>query len=192
MDISEEKVGPKEVRQYLQAVWHAANTISALNGSPLYDRRFLLDFPARAQATDKPEFTAELLSLVGVNQFDADILSNWLPGWKQAFLSASENPKVDLRVHAARINYYEKAMQAMMQGDMPVAALWPMLLTWTLSAEIMANDGQIEWRETCTHLGLLGKAFEEKTQALDRFIDEIEVYLDELAVSNGVETSESL
>jgi hypothetical protein len=130
-----------------------------------------------------------LLSLVGVNQFDADLLSKWLPEWKQAFGAASENPGVDLRVHAARTNYYEKAMQAMMQGDMPVAALWPMLLTWTLSAEVLKNGGQKEWQRTCTHLGLLGNAFEEKTQALDQFIDRIEVYLDALAVANGVETS---
>ena len=45
---------------------------------------------------------------------------------------------------------------------------------------------------TCTHLGLLGKAFEGKTQALDKFIDKIEVYLDELALANGVETSTNL
>jgi hypothetical protein len=189
MDINKEQAGPKEVRQYLQAVQHAANTISVLSGSPLQDRRLLLDFPTRAQAADRPNFTAELLSLVGVNQFDADILSNWLPKWKQAFLAASEKPRVDLRVHAARINYYEKAMQAMMQGNMPVAALWPMLLTWTLSAEVLVNSGQKDWQRTCTHLGLLGKAFEGKTQALDQFIDKIEIYLDELALANGVESS---
>ena len=192
MDIKEEQVGPKEVCQYLRAVQNAANTISILSGPPLQDRRLLLDFPARAQAADRPNFTAELLSLVGVNQFDADILSKWLPEWKQAFWAASDNPRVDLRVHAARANYYEKAMQAMTQGDMPVAALWPMLLTWTLSAEVLVNGGQKEWQMTCTHLGLLGKAFEGKTQALDKFIDKIEVYLDELALANGVETSTNL
>jgi hypothetical protein len=41
-------------------------------------------------------------------------------------------------------------------------------------------------------MGLVGMAFEEKTQALDQFIDKIEVYLDELAVANGVETSVNL
>ena len=192
MDLDEGQIGPKEVRQYLQAVQHAANTISILSGSPLQDRRFLLDFPTRAQAADRPAFTAELLNLLGVNQFDSTILTNWLPEWKQAFYVASENPKVDIRVHAARMNYYEKAMQALVQGDMPVAALWPMLITWTLSAEVLVNGGQNEWHAACTNLGLLGKAFEEKTQALDHFIDEIEAYLDELAVANGVETSTSL
>jgi hypothetical protein len=192
MDIGDEQVGPKEVRHYLQAVQHAANTISILSGSPLQDRRFLLDFPARAQVADRPNFTAELLSLIGVGQFDAGLLSSWLPEWKQAFWAASENPMVDLRIHTARTNYYEKAMQAMLEGDMPVAALWPMLLTWTLSAEVLVNGGQKEWQRICIHLGLLGKVFGEKTQALDHFIDQIEIYLDELAAANGVETSKNL
>ena len=192
MDIGGEKAGVQEMRRYLQSAQHAANTIVALSSAPSQDRRFLLDFPSRAQIAEKPEFTAELLNLIGVEQFDTSVLSGWLSPWKQAFLAASERPNVDLRINPVRLNYYEKAMKAMLEGDMPIAALWPMLLTWTLAAEVLNETGQKEWREACSHLNLLNNGFTDKMDSLDRFIDEIEVYLDELAAANGIETSTSL
>lgn len=192
MDIQKENVGPKQVRQYLQSLQNASNTISLLSGPALQDRRFLMDFPARAQAADKPNFTGELLGMLGVDQFDTAILSSWLPGWKDAFGLASEHAQVDLRVHMARLNYYEKAMQSMLEGDMPVAALWPMLITWTLSAEVLKNGNLRAWQDACGKLGLFGDNFEAKIETLDHFIDQIEVYLDELAAANGLETSTSM
>jgi predicted nucleotidyltransferase len=192
MDVDETKVGPREVSQYLHSVQNAANAIVVLSNPPSQDRRLLLDFPSRAQAAEKPEITGALLSLIGINQFDANILSSWLPDWEQSFLAAAEHPKVDLRVHAARLNYYEKAMQAILEGDMPVAALWPMLLTWTLSTEALVDSAHEKWDGACKHLGLAGKEFVNKAEALDHFIDTVEVYLDELATANGLETSTSI
>jgi hypothetical protein len=95
-------------------------------------------------------------------------------------------------VNPARLNYYEKAMKAMLEGDMPIAALWPLLQTWTLSVEALGEASQREWLEVCSHLQLSNQGFVEKVAALDRFIDEIEIYLDELATANGLETSTSL
>jgi hypothetical protein len=128
--------------------------------------------------------------LLGANQVDTEVLSHWLPEWRPAFLAAAETAGVDQRIHAARLNYYEKAMQALLEGEVPLAALWPLIHTWTLSAHVLAEGAEAgSWREACVQLGLLGAGFEERVQALDHYLDEIEAGLDEIAAANGLETS---
>jgi hypothetical protein len=191
-DISAEKAGPLQIKQFLRAVQHAANAIAEISGGPLSERRFLLDFPARAQAAERPNFTAELFNLLGANHIEASTIKNWLEDWKSAFVTASESEKVDVRIHAARMNYYEKGIQALLEGETPLTALWPLLNTWTLSAAVLSTTNQKTWLAACNQLGLLGDGFESRISALDQYLDAIEVRLDEIAASNGLETSSSL
>jgi len=189
-DIREDQAGPLQVKQFLRAVYHAANAIAELNGGPLAERRFLLEFPARAQAAERPDFTASLFNLLGaVNIGNAAVISNWLPAWKTAFLAASENAKIDLHIHSARLNYYEKALEVLLTGESPLTALWPLIHTWTLASNVLGNDQIQPWRTVCEQLGLLGKSFEQRVSDLDHYLDEIEVRLDEIASANGLETS---
>jgi hypothetical protein len=192
-DIRADKAGPVQVKQFLQAVYQATNAIAELNGGPLAERRFLLEFPARAQAAERPDFTATLFNLLGaVNIGNASIISNWLPDWKTAFLAASENAKVDMHIHSARLNYYEKAMEVLLAGESPVASLWPLIHTWTLAANALGNDQIQPWRTVCEQLGLLGTGFEQRVSDLDHYLDEIEVRFDEIASANGLETSTAI
>lgn len=192
MDISREKAGPLQVRQFLRALRWAANAVAELNGGPLAERRFLSDFPARAQAAERPNFTATVFNLLGASQVDAAALSDWLPPWKTAFLAAAENPKVDLHIHTARLNYYEKGIQALLSGETPLSGLWPLVHTWTLAASVLDDTRSRSWNDACQQLGMLGAGFEQRVSGLDQFLDEIEVKLDEIAVANGLETSTSL
>ena len=66
-------------------------------------------------------------------------MASWLEPWRTAFLAASERANVDQRIHAARLNYYEKAIRALLEGDTPLAGLWPLTLTWTLAASVLEN-----------------------------------------------------
>jgi hypothetical protein len=191
MDVRGENAGASEVRRFLQALGEAANTVAELNGGPLAERRLLRDFPARAQAAERPDFTATLFNLLGAGLIDATVLANWLGPWKQAFLAATEQAKVDPRVHAARLNYYEKAMLALLEAETPLAALWPLLLTWTLAASVLDETLNIAWTEACHQLGLLGSDLQGRIAGLDKYLDEIEVRLDEIAAANGLETSTS-
>ena len=189
-DISADKAGPIQVKQLLRAIYHAANAVAELNGGPLAERRFLLEFPARAQAAERPEFTATLFHLVGASNLnDAAIISSWLPDWKTAFLAASENTKVDQHIHSARLNYYEKAIEVLLAGESPLASLWPLIHTWTLAANVLENDQIKPWQITCEQLGLLGNSFEQRVEDLDHYLDEIEIRFDEIATANGLETS---
>ncbi len=191
-DIRPEQAGALQVRQFLRALTFAANTVAELSGGPLAERRFLLDFPARAQAADLPDFTATMFNLLGASQVEAAAVSHWLPAWKTSFLAAAESAKVDQSIHAARLNYYEKAMRALLEGDMPLTALWPLIQTWTLAAMVLDEAQAKPWHVACQELGLLGAGFEARVGGLDRYQDDIEARLDEIAVANGLETSTSL
>ena len=106
---------------------------------------------------------------------------------------ASEKPDVDIRICSTRMNYYEKAIKAMLEGgEIPLAALWPLLHTWTLAAEVLEGDHLKFWQSAMGEFGLFGKGFGEHVEGLDRFIDDIEVIFDEIADENGLETSTAL
>lgn len=200
MDISHDKAGSLQVKQFLRAVGHAGNTIAELTGGPLAERRFLYDFPARAQAADLPDFTAAQFNLIGASRVDANTLSGWLAGWRTDFLAAAGSPKVDQGIHADRLNYYQKGIEALLAGETPLTALWPLINTWTLAANALDNPSVSPaglppagpWRVAVERLGLLGTGFEERVSQLDLYLDEIEAQLDKIAEANGLETSTSL
>jgi hypothetical protein len=192
MEVAPEKAGTREVRRFLSAVGDAANAVAELNGGPLTDRRLLHEFPARAIAAERPELAAGLFNLLGAGQIDSQLLSGWLPIWRTDFLTAAELGKVDARIHSARLNYYEKAMLAILEGDTPLGALWPLLLTWTLAASVMEEAAAASWREACKRVGLLGPDLIDRVAALDQYLDDIEVRLDEVAAANGLDTSDTI
>jgi hypothetical protein len=191
MDLTEldEAVGPKEIKKYMKSLFHALNAVAELSGPPIQERRLLLDFPARAKAAGKPGMAAGAFGLLGANHADADKLKLWLSDWKSAFKLASERKGVDARIHSARMNYYEKAINAMLEGETPLAALWPLLHTWTLAVEVLEGDHLQFWQNAAGELGLLGAGFAERVEGLDQFIDEIEIVFDEIARENGLDAS---
>ena len=191
-DLDTERAGAADVQRYLVALNDAANAVAELNGGPLAERRLLHDFPARAQAAERPGFTAALFNLLGAVRIDAAVLESWLEPWGTEFLAAAERGKVDARIHAARFNYYEKGIRALLHGETPLAGLWPLIHTWTLAATVLFAPLGASWTEACHQLGLLGPALEEKITGLDKYLDDIEARLDEIASANGLETSTSI
>ncbi len=191
-DITAAKAGPLQVKQFLAAVWHAANAVAELNGAPLAERRFLVEFPARAEAAERPEFTEILFGLIGAAQVEPAAISSWLGPWSADFLAAAQEPRVDPAIHAARLNYYEKAIRALIEGETPMTALWPLLHSWALASQVLHPQPSSPWDAAHRQLGLLGEAFEQRVAALDQFLDQVEIRLDEIAAASGVETSSNL
>jgi hypothetical protein len=187
-DISAARAGPLQVKQFLRALEYAADAVAELNGGPLAERRFLREFPARAEAAERPAFTEALFNLLGASQIDAETLSGWLPAWGTDFLAAAQDPKVDPGIHAARLNYYEKGIQALLASETPITALWPLIHTWTLASRTLDSQASSLWQAACRQLGLLGEAFERRVSDLDGYLDEVELRLDEIALASGVET----
>jgi len=181
--------GPKHVAAYLKSLFHAGNAVAELSGPPIYERRFLLEFPARAQAAERPGMAAGMLGLLGaISGLKAKVMSDWLEGWRAAFTAAAETGSADGRIHPARLGYYEKAIRAILESDDPGAALWPMLNTWSLAASALPEEANGPWRAACEVLGLTGQKFAERVEGLDQYLDGVEILLDEVAAANGLET----
>jgi hypothetical protein len=186
-----ETVTPQDLAQYMKSLYHAVNAVAELSGPPLQERRLMLEFASRAETAQRPEMNAGLISLLGASELDPSIMGVWMPEWKLAFESAMESNRVDPRIHPARLNYYEKAIQAILLSDNPRAALWPLLQTWTLAADVLPEPALESWRSTCAQLGLTAPGFSGRVEGLDRFLDDVEALLDELARQYGLETSTS-
>ena len=191
-EVDESSVGPTEVRKYMKALFHALNAIVELSGPPIHERRLLLEFPARAEAAQQTSMVAGAFALLGANAVDAEKVKNWVADWKVAYSLASEKDGVDLRINPIRLNYYEKAIKAMLEGSIPLAALWPLFHTWTMAAEVLDGDHLKFWQTAAGELGLLGAGFVEKVDGLDHFIDDIEVVFDGIARENGLDVSTGL
>ncbi len=182
--------GPKHISKYLKSLFHAGNAVAGLSGPPIYERRFLLDFSARAEAAERPGMAAGMLGLLGaLSGLKAKVMSDWLEGWREAFTAATGTGGAQARLHPARLNYYEKAIRALLESETPGAALWPMLHTWTLAAAALPEEKIAPWRDACETLGLLGTRFAERVEGLDQYLDGVEILLDEVAAANGLETS---
>jgi hypothetical protein len=188
-EVDEATIGPKEIKKYMKSLFHAVNAVTELSGPPIQERRLLLEFPARAVAAGKPGMAAGAFGLLGAHHIDSEKLNLWFSDWKSAFKLASEKPNVDMRIHSARMNYYEKAIKAMLESETPLAALWPLLHTWSLAAEVLEGDHLKFWQNAVGELGLLGAGFTERVEGLDHFIDDIEITLDEIARENGLDES---
>jgi hypothetical protein len=186
-DVDEASIGPKEVKKYMKSLFHALNAIAELSGPPIQERRLLLEFPARAEAAGKPGMAAGAFGLLGANRVGIEKIKLWFSDWKSAFKLASEKPNVDFRIHPVRMNYYEKAIKAMLEGETPLAAIWPLLHTWTLAAEVLEGDHFNFWKNAVSDLGLLGAGFAERVEGLDQFLDDIEIVFEEIARENGLD-----
>ena len=184
-------VGPNELARYLKSVHHILNTIAEFSGPPLSERRVLLDFPARAEAIERPGFSAGLIGLLGGSRLDQETLKGWLADWQKDFLAAAEVPAVDKRIHNARLAYYLNAFEEILEGETPTAVLWPLLRTWTLAAQVLPNSERSKWQEACMQLDLLGKGFDTRLEGLDHMIDDIEEILDKKSKENGLNEEEA-
>ena len=94
--------GQAELALYLRSVEHAANAVAGLSGLPLTERRFLLDFPQRAEAVGHPGLFPGILGLLGAPETDTAAVQDWLPSWQEAIEAIP--PEAVPRLHPARIS----------------------------------------------------------------------------------------
>lgn len=172
---------------YIKTIGMAANTIASLSGAPLTDRRFLLNFPVRAEAIERPGLTAGLLGLLGGGEATAERMKAALPDWSAAYLAAGKQPRVSPRLNACRLPYYRKAMEAMLESESPETALWCLLRTWSAAVSYLPEDDPLQkpWLDFCVQLEMDKAHFPERLEALDAYLDNIEEALDEWAEENG-------
>jgi hypothetical protein len=178
---------PPDVEAYFRAVIHAANAVAGLSGAPLTERRFLLNFPARAEAVDRPGLYPGLLGLLGTPRLEEGSLDKWLSMW-QASYQAIPVEQAPARLHPKRFLYYREAFNAMLSGSQPEAILWPLLKTWTTATGLFqeASSERQNWHQACGQLGLIGEGLAERYQALDAYLDLVDETLEAWGEANGV------
>lgn len=181
------KTGVETVEKYLKAVEHMVNAIAGLSGPPLTERRFLKNFQKRATAVGKTGLYAGLLGVLGGSALDREEIRSWLPSWEKTYQALPDENR-PARLHNYRKYYYLKAIEALLEGEEPRQALWPLLHSWTLALYSFKDMPSEEWQNACMKLGLLEKGFVEKVEALDAYLDTVEDTLDDWARENGVET----
>jgi len=183
------ETGPyiQSLLSYLKSVKSAANAVASLSGAPLTERRFLLNFPERAGAIDRPGLAAGLSGLLGADLAEPERIRTWLPGWHAAMQALEGGKDTPVRLSPARFPYYERAVEAILASDHPQAALWPLLRTWTLACSHLAADSPhlSTWLEACDDLRLGPDHLAEKLSALDAYLDNIEETLEKWGEENG-------
>jgi hypothetical protein len=177
----------QDVEAYFRAVVHAANAVAGLSGPPLAERRFLLGFPSRAEAVDRPGLYPGLLGLLGTPRLEEDSLGRWLSMWQVAYQGIPAE-KAPARLHPKRFSYYQEAFNAMMSGSQPETILWPLLKTWTTAVSFFHETSaeRLNWRQACGRLGLLGEGLAERYQALDAYLDLVDEILEVWGEAAGV------
>ena len=178
--------GPALLAEYLRAVGFAANAVASLSGPPLVERRFLEQFPARAEAIGRAGLFQGLLGLLGAQHVEAEMLSDWLPHWQTAYdaLPAKERP---VHLHPIRKSYYLGAFKQMLEEEKPQLALWPLLRSWTMITALLPGDSAVcqTWQKAVEYLGIYGAGFKERLSALDAYLDTVEETLETWALENG-------
>lgn len=178
----------EHVQTYLKAVEHVANAIASLSGSPLTERRFLIQFNERAEAVNRSGLYAGLLGLLGAPNTTGEQLRSWLPEWQTTYenIPLGDAPP---RLKPVRRLYYQRAFEKVLRGDRPHDALWPLISTWTDAVSLTSpkEAEQAAWNESLRVLDLLGPGFSGRVAALDAFLDTVEEVLDEWGRVSGAE-----
>lgn len=177
----------EKVLAFLKALEQAANAIVSLTSAPLAERRFLLLFPARAEAIGRPGLSAGFEDMIMPQPVAASTWETWLIDWEEAFLTAGKQENAPARLHPLRLDYYRKAAAAM-RTDHPAAALWPILRTWALAVHTCSSASSLEekWCSAVQSLGLDPENMQEPVGMLDIYLDNIEETLDLWAQSMGL------
>jgi hypothetical protein len=181
---------PAQVKQYLTCLENAANSVSMLNGVPLTERRFILQFPERAAAAGAPGLAPGLIDLFvpGESQeADPDLVKSLRSNWESALKAAGEVPDGPPRLAPARHTYFTLGVDALLEEE-PAAALWLILRTWTDAVACLPPDSDLlaDWRSACQQLSLSAADKENRCQSLDAYLDVVEETLDRYSQENGL------
>jgi hypothetical protein len=177
-------LSPTEAGAYLETLQRAANAVASLSSTPLTTRRFLMQFPLRAQAIDRPQLSHSFLEAFEASPVEVDVIRGWLPAWQEAYAAASATPNASSSLDLCRSPYYLRAIEAYLDQALPEAALWPLIYTWTKAIKVLPTHTKHRqaWQAACDLLS----SGAERWQRLDGFLDRVEESLDAWSAENGI------
>ncbi len=178
---------PSRMHTYWNTLEDAGNAIAVLTGHPLTERRFLLQFAERAERIGRRGLSPGLVDLfMDAPPADED-WENWISDCESALAAVSSLEKFPLRLHPFRKAYYMDVIKAF-QSDLPAAALWLLMRTWTLAVSSLPQNSPhlAPWADACEKLNLSVLNLADRLDALDVYLDSIEETVDNWGNRHGV------
>jgi len=181
---------PNRIWMYLQAIENAANALAILNGPPLTERRFLLQYPERVQELGYPGMSSGLADLLGKTLPSFSDFKEWQIQWQESLHLVGKSENCPISLNPIRFGYYTRAAEALANDRMDVA-LWIVLRTWTQALLCLPEEKEAHahWQEKLTHIGMHGDSFQERLNSLDLYLDQVEEIIEKWAQQNGLDLS---
>ena len=174
--------------RYLITLSLAANSVSGLIGPPLTRRRFLQTFEERVEDLGVPKILAGLNGLLGFSDDHDEELLTWIDAFKEDLVYLSEKSVPPAHLVPCRHSYYTGAIEALAKSDSPAQAVWPLLRTW-LDIHIALNKpapGADTWRNMLSSLDLSEEQADQKSEALDAYLDSVEIVIETWENAYGI------
>jgi hypothetical protein len=174
--------------QYLNTLTMGANAIAGLIGPPLTTRRFMLTLKQRLETLGVPEVWAGFYGLLGCAHIKDVSLEGWVDAFEGDLIELSESTTPPEHLSVPRQAYYVQGIRALANGDDPTLAVWPLLHTWLdVHLSLPKASSRIDaWDSFLAGLDLTDETSEIKTEALDVYLDNLEVLIESWAQTYGV------
>ena len=176
------------LNQFLMVLAHSANAIAGLIGSPLTTRRFLLTFNQRVHTLGVPQLITGFLGLLGFSEENRGSLAAWHAGCEKDYRHMLETSVPPTHLTKCRQRYYLEGIRALIQGETPDQAIWPLLRIWLDLHRTMPepSPGREAWKDCLSSLNLTETQTDQKTEALDAYLDTLEINLETWAEIYGI------
>jgi len=176
------------LHRYLEILALAANAISGLIGPPLTTRRFLMTYSHRLNTLGVPNLVTGFLGMLGFSKESRGSFSAWLEGFTLDFDTLLETTIPPTHLTQCRKNYYLEGIRSLAQGEIPDQALWPLLRLWLDLHLAMPESppNQEPWEAFLTSLNLTPDQSDQKAEALDAYLDTLEIKIESWAEAYGI------
>lgn len=185
--IAPPELSPSNILRYLKCIENAGNSLCLLSGTPLTERRFLLDLPSRLDKLNQSNLQSLFTNLVQPEDFTDLDWTQWITDWEASLIRAASSPDCPLTLSRPRLNYYLKAV-SVLSTEHPSAAAWMLIKTWTLAASRLPSETSLasNWQRACKAFLQITDSFESVWGQLDDLLDSVEETLDVFSAENGL------
>jgi hypothetical protein len=176
------------LNQYLDTLAMGANAIAGLIGPPLTTRRFMLTLKQRLATLGAPEVWAGFFGLLGCTNIQDESFEEWIAAFEVDLTDLAETSTPPVHLSASRQAYYLQGIRALANSNDPTFMVWPLLRTWLdIHLALPEPSSRIEtWDSFLAALGLSDTVRDQKTEALDAYLDNLEVLIESWAHTYGV------
>jgi len=176
------------LHRYMEILALAANALAGLIGPPLTTRRFLRTFNQRVNNLGVPNLITGFFGLLGFSEDERSSLTVWHEGLSLDFNHLLETAVPPTHLTECRRRYYLDGIQALIQNELPDHGLWPLLRIWTDLHLAMPkpSPGLDVWQECIASLNLSEAQTEETIEALDAYLDTLEVNIESWSEAYGI------